>query len=210
MCIIENVLNLSFTSLNWFSAVSNLLFRWWFLINQLCFFSICSSLISDCFFLILLALVSGLIVLWILLKKQIRHFLKLSISCSKSIWREKGFLKPFRWPFSQTCRSFRIQCLLCPNSRRLALSATSSPRKAVLWAFVNVSSMYLPSSSSEMGRGMKNWSPELSPQVSGHPYKGQWYVTDKTTPTNSTDSSLPCGRNKIKPGSIPQSIWGCH
>ena len=121
MCIIENVLNLSFTSLNWFSAVSNLLFRWWFLINQLCFFSIRSSLISDCFFFIQLALVSGLIVLWILLKKQIRHFLKLSISCGKSTWREKGFLK--------TWRSFCVQCLLCPISRRLALSATSPPRK---------------------------------------------------------------------------------
>ena len=209
MGIIENVLNLSFTSLNWFSAVSHLLFRWWFLINQLCFSSIRSSLISDCFFLILLALVSGLTVLWILLKKQIRHFLKLSISCSESTWQKKGFLKPFRWPFSQTCRTFSIRCLLCPISRRLALSATNLQERTVLWAFVNVSSTYFPSSSSEMVRGMKNWSPELSPHVSGHPYRGQWYVTDKKTPTKSADFSLPCGKNKIKPHNITQSIWSC-
>lgn len=121
----------------------------------------------------------------------------------------EGFLMPFRWPFSQACRSFSVQSPPCPLAGGWLSLPSLLQARTVLWTVhrSKVSSTYFWGSCSEMGRGMENWPPGPFPHVCGHPYEEQWYMTDKMTPTNCTDSSLPCGRNKLKPYNITQSIW---
>ena len=130
LCIIENVLNLSFTSLNWFSAVSNLLFRWWFLINQLCFLSIHTSLISLCFSLFLLPWLSGVHVPFNTAGRSHQQFPTAPVS-SLSPHDPAVVSVPLRQPLPcppaphQLKELLHIGSSLRPFSRRLALPATS-------------------------------------------------------------------------------------
>lgn len=137
MCIMENVSNLSFTSLNWFSAVSNLLFRWWFLINQLCFLSVHSSLISDCFFLIRLLPASGFDVLSNIVEKANRKLSK-AVHFLQSVYLAgERFLLPLRWPLSSGLRQcLRIGSPLCRLAGGQLFLSPAFQARTVPWAFI--------------------------------------------------------------------------